>query len=62
MGKAKILIVDDEEDILELVRYNLDREGFTTMSAASGETALKLVRNEPPDLIVLDLMLPEYLS
>lgn len=58
MGKAKILIVDDEEDILELVRYNLTREGFTTMTAASGETALKLVRNEPPDLIVLDLMLP----
>jgi two-component system phosphate regulon response regulator PhoB len=58
MGKAKILIVDDEEDILELVRYNLTREGFTTISAGSGEAALKLVRNEPPDLIVLDLMLP----
>ena len=58
MGKAKILIVDDEEDILELVRYNLTREGFTTILATSGEAALKLVRKEPPDLIVLDLMLP----
>jgi two-component system phosphate regulon response regulator PhoB len=58
MAKAKILIVDDEEDILELVRYNLTREGFATISAASGEAALKLVRNEPPDLIILDLMLP----
>ena len=58
MGNAKILIVDDEEDIVELVRYNLTREGFDTLSAVSGETALKLVRNEAPDLIVLDLMLP----
>lgn len=58
MGKAKILIVDDEEDILELVRYNLSREGFATMCAASGEAAITAVRKDPPDLIVLDLMLP----
>ncbi len=58
MGKAKILIVDDEEDILELVRYNLTREGFNTMCATSGEAALKQVQNETPDLIILDLMLP----
>lgn len=58
MGKAKILIVDDEEDILELVRYNLMREGFSTTCAGSGEAALKQARSEPPDLIVLDLMLP----
>lgn len=58
MSKAKILIVDDEEDILELVRYNLNREGFHTLCAASGEAALEQVRKERPDLIVLDLMLP----
>lgn len=58
MAKAKILIVDDEEDIVELVSYNLAREGFTTISANSGEEALKQVKNEPPDLIILDLMLP----
>lgn len=58
MAKAKILIVDDEEDIVELVSYNLTREGFTTISANSGEEALKKVKNDPPDLIVLDLMLP----
>ncbi len=58
MAKAKILIVDDEEDIVELVRYNLAREGFSTTSANSGEAALNQVKNDPPDLIVLDLMLP----
>ncbi len=58
MAKARILIVDDEEDIVELVRYNLNREGFSTTSANSGEAALKQVKNDPPDLIVLDLMLP----
>ncbi|MGD9209934.1 MAG: response regulator transcription factor [Desulfobacteraceae bacterium] len=58
MGKAKILIVDDEEDILELIRYNLTREGFTTTCAVSGEAALKQVQKDPPDLIILDLMLP----
>ena len=58
MGKEKILAVDDEEDILELVRYNLAREGFEVLGAASGEEALKIARKEIPALIVLDLMLP----
>jgi two-component system, OmpR family, alkaline phosphatase synthesis response regulator PhoP len=58
MTKEKILVVDDEEDILELVRYNLSREGYKVICAASGEDGLKSARVENPDLIVLDLMLP----
>ena len=57
MGKEKILVVDDEEDILELVRYNLAREGYTVACAASGEAALKAAASGPVDLIILDLML-----
>ncbi|MBC2713618.1 MAG: response regulator transcription factor [Desulfosarcina sp.] len=58
MSKEKILVVDDEEDILELVRYNLVREGYAVVCAASGEEALKAAASEPVDLIILDLMLP----
>lgn len=58
MPKEKILVVDDEEDILELVRYNLEREGFQVTCAESGENAMERTRHEGPDLIVLDLMLP----
>ncbi len=58
MAKEKILVVDDEEDIVELVRYNLSREGYQTLSAETGEKALRLARTEKPDLVVLDLMLP----
>jgi two-component system alkaline phosphatase synthesis response regulator PhoP len=58
MAKKKILVVDDEEDILELVRYNLAREGYKVLCASSGEDGLKAAKSEKPDLIVLDLMLP----
>jgi two-component system phosphate regulon response regulator PhoB len=58
MGKERILVVDDEEDILELVRYNLTREGYQVSAAASGEAALKKAHSETFHLIVLDLMLP----
>jgi len=58
MGKQKILIVDDEEDILELLRYNLAREGYVIISAMSGEDAIKKAVADSPDLILLDLMLP----
>ncbi len=58
MAGEKILIVDDEEDILELVAYNLVRDGYRTINAMSGEEALKKARLEMPDLILLDLMLP----
>jgi len=58
MAKGSILAVDDEEDILELVRYTLTKEGYDVTGAESGEQALKSVRTHRPDAIVLDLMLP----
>ena len=58
MPKERILVVEDEEDILELVRYNLSREGYQVMGVTSGEEVLKITRSEALDLIVLDLMLP----
>jgi len=58
MAKEKILVVDDEEDILELLRFNLSREGYQVLCAASGEEALRMAQSEAPDLMVLDLMLP----
>jgi len=58
MSKTHILVVDDEEDILELVRYNLAKEGYQVDCVASGEEALKLAKSKHPDLIILDLMLP----
>ncbi len=58
MGKARILIVEDEKDIIELVQYNLEREGYEVRAAANGEEALEFLDKESPDLILLDLMLP----
>ena len=58
MAKERILVVDDEEDILELLEFNLKREGYHIIRAATGEEAVSLARSETPDLIVLDLMLP----
>ena len=58
MTKETILVVDDEEDILELVRFALSREGFTILCAASGEEAWDLLKTQRVHLLVLDLMLP----
>ena len=58
MTNPKILVVDDEEDLLELLRYDLTREGFEVICASTGEQALVMARSEIPDLILLDLMLP----
>jgi two-component system phosphate regulon response regulator PhoB len=58
MPKEKILIVDDEEDVLELIRYNLDKNGYRIETATTGEEALTKARAKLPDLIILDLMLP----
>ena len=58
MAKETILVVDDEEDILELVRYNLNKDGYKITCALTGEDALKKARAETFDLIILDLMLP----
>jgi phosphate regulon transcriptional regulator PhoB len=54
----KILIVDDEKDIVDLISYNLKKEGFATIEAYDGERAFELVKVNKPDLIILDLMLP----
>lgn len=56
--KERILVVDDEEDILELVRYNLEKDGYRVTCVTTGEQALETIRSEIPDAIVLDLMLP----
>lgn len=58
MGKEKILVVDDEEDILELLKVNIVREGYRVLAAAKGERALEIAASEIPDMIILDLMLP----
>jgi two-component system, OmpR family, phosphate regulon response regulator PhoB len=60
MSKPKILVVDDETDLLQLVRYNLLKEGFEVFCAADGKTALELAWGKRPDLIILDWMLPDY--
>lgn len=59
MQKPKILVVDDEKDIVELIRYNLEKEGYRVVSAFKGTQAIKLAEKELPYLIILDLMLPE---
>ncbi len=59
MAKERILVVDDEPDILELVKVNLDREGYQVICTTSGNDSIKLAQTEKPDLIVLDLMLPD---
>jgi two-component system, OmpR family, alkaline phosphatase synthesis response regulator PhoP len=58
MANETVLVVDDEEDILELLRYSFSREGYSVHCAASGEKALAIAREVLPDILVLDLMLP----
>ncbi len=58
MAREKILVVDDEKDIRELVSYNLTKNGYRAECVGSGEDALARVRQAPPDLVILDLMLP----
>jgi two-component system alkaline phosphatase synthesis response regulator PhoP len=59
MDKHKILIVDDEEDIVQMLEYNLKNEGYEVLSARDGEAAVKIARKEQPDLIILDIMMPK---
>jgi DNA-binding response OmpR family regulator len=59
MPREKILIVDDERNIVEALQYNLEKEGYRTLVAHDGGRAVELARQELPDLIVLDWMLPE---
>ncbi|MBV9411327.1 MAG: response regulator, partial [Acidimicrobiia bacterium] len=55
---ATVLAVDDEEDILTIIRHNLEREGHRVLTAPNGDRALELVREEQPDVVVLDVMMP----
>ena len=59
MKKEKILLVDDEADILEIVGYNLKKEGYEISTADNGKDAIKIAKKENPDLIILDVMMPE---
>jgi two-component system, OmpR family, alkaline phosphatase synthesis response regulator PhoP len=58
-ANVKILLVDDEQDILEFLSYNLSREGFHVFTAENGLDALEIVKKEHPQLVVLDVMMPE---
>src|SRR2546428_4666145 len=57
-GKRRVLVVDDEKDLVELITYNLGRNGFDVLTAYNGNDALEVAQRELPDLVVLDLMLP----
>jgi phosphate regulon transcriptional regulator PhoB len=59
MTQKKILVADDEKDIVELVAFNLEREGFAVSRAYDGQKAWEMVNREKPDLVILDLMMPE---
>ncbi len=59
MSQAKILIVDDEPDLVETLRFALELEGYKVLVAVNGEEGLNTARQEKPDLILLDLMLPK---
>lgn len=58
MSRGKVLIVEDEHDIIEMVEYNLQQEGYKAVHAFNGEKGIELAKKEKPDLIILDLMLP----
>ena len=59
MGKSKILVVDDDRDILDLLEYNLKREGFKVKTVEESQHAVDVCRQFEPDLIILDIMMPE---
>ena len=59
MKKEKILLVDDDPDIIEIVGYNLEKEGYKIYSANNGKAAIETAIQKHPDLIILDVMMPE---
>jgi DNA-binding response OmpR family regulator len=58
MGRATVLVIDDEKDLLELVRYNLEKEHIDVITASDGESGLEIGLKHKPDLVLLDLMMP----
>ncbi|MBX3101623.1 MAG: response regulator transcription factor [Bacteroidetes bacterium] len=59
LGKHKILVVDDEPDILEFIEYNLINEGYEVQTAPDGEEALRIAKSYQPDMVLLDIMMPK---
>ncbi|MFN7118606.1 MAG: response regulator transcription factor [Saprospiraceae bacterium] len=59
MDSVKILIVDDEPDILEFLKYNLSKEGYDVLTATDGEEGIKIAEREHPQLVILDIMMPK---
>ena len=59
MARERILVVDDEPDILELVQYNLKKDNYDVVGVMSGEEALARVQSSPPDLVILDISMPK---
>ncbi|MGH9704977.1 MAG: response regulator, partial [Candidatus Acidiferrales bacterium] len=59
MAKKKILLIEDDRDIVELVRYNLEKEEFQVSASSDGSSGLAQIKKSLPDLLVLDLMLPK---
>ncbi|HYK90180.1 MAG TPA: response regulator [Acidobacteriota bacterium] len=58
MANETVLVIDDEKDLIELVRYNLEKEGFRVLSALDGEAGISIAAQEFPDAVIVDLMLP----
>ena len=58
MGKTKILVVDDDPNILQLIKLYLTREGFEVATAEAGDEALRAFKSDPPNMMLLDVMLP----
>ena len=58
MNRNKIVVIEDEPDIMEIVSYNLKREGYSVVGVDRGDEGLNVIRNQSPNLVILDLMLP----
>ncbi|HCD53196.1 MAG TPA: DNA-binding response regulator [Balneolaceae bacterium] len=59
MAKQTILVVDDERDLLDLIEYNLKKEGFEVLKAENGEQGIEIARENKPDLVLMDIMMPK---
>ncbi|MGN8225429.1 response regulator transcription factor [Gracilimonas sp. BCB1] len=59
MAKQTILVVDDEKDLLDLIEYNLKKEGFAVLKAENGEEGIKIAKEHKPDLVLMDIMMPK---
>src|SRR5690625_4474749 len=59
MSKQTILVVDDEQDLLDLIEYNLKKEGYHVLRAENGQDGIQIAREMKPDLVLLDIMMPQ---